>query len=69
MSHQQQLAKDRAEILSEPSLRRLIQSRIETVGLLNSQTDPICVMAEEVISLRSKLENLQSRRLHRKKAK
>ena len=61
MSHQQQLAKDRAEILSEPSLRRLIQSRIETVGLLGAQTDPVCVMAEEVIFLRGELSLLLER--------
>lgn len=59
MSHQEKLSKERAEILSEPSLRRLIQSRIETVGLLSAQTDPVCVMAEEIISIREELAHLR----------
>ena len=50
--HQKSLAKERESILSDRAVRELIQSRIQTVGLLASQTDSVVVVAEELLRLR-----------------
>jgi len=56
MSHRERVESERREILSDRSLKSLIQSRIETVGLMSSQTDTICIVVSELLRLRREFD-------------
>ena len=58
--HQQLLEKERRKILSERSVRELIQSRVQTIGLLASQTDKVTVIAEEYLKSITRTESMKT---------